>query len=173
MWPGAARGAAGPRTPSHDSNTIVGPARPPAECSGPPWSGGQSHGTLTTSSLRPSPALSLLLAGGHAWPVVLAASPPSGWAEAHFVRRFLHPAPIPLPGRGGTGQPGARPLIAACSPAGPRRPAAHGLSGTARLFPVQSAAGIAAVPQLSCSAAPGQAPSFPGIACWCLPMRSH
>lgn len=60
--------------------------------------------------------------GGHAWPAALAANPPSGSAEAHFVRRFLHPAPSPRRGgRSARGQP------ANCSPGdgGTERPPAH------------------------------------------------
>lgn len=54
--------------------------------------------------------------GGHAWPAALAATPPSGSAEAHFVRRFLHPAPSPR--RGGRSARGQL-LIAARGTAGP------------------------------------------------------
>lgn len=60
--------------------------------------------------------------GGHAWPAAFVASPPSGSAEAHFVQRFLHPAPSPC--RGGRS---ARGQAANCSSGdgGTRRPPAH------------------------------------------------
>lgn len=75
---------------------------PPCQAPGPSL----SHQPPPRSSKPPRGAWPAVAAGagcrpgGHAWPAALAASPPSGSAEAHFVRRFLHPAPSPRRGGG-------------------------------------------------------------------------
>ena len=108
-----ARGCSRPTTKDLASPPCQDPSpslshQPPPRSSEPPWG----------AWLAPAAGAGCRL-GGHAWPAALAASPPSGSAEAHFVRRFLHPAPSPRRGGGS-----ARGQAANCSPGGRRDEAA-------------------------------------------------
>lgn len=105
---------------SRSHHGVVGVNWVPSQQPGLGADGGSRPGTKVLQPPLPSPVPSVSLCGpgGHAWPAAVAADPPSGSAEAHFVRRFLHPAPSPRRGGGSArGQP------ANCSPG-------HGGTGT-------------------------------------------
>lgn len=103
--------------------------------------------------------------GGHAWPVLLAAGPPSGSAEAHFVLCFLHPALSPEPGGGVRVSPGP-----GCSPRCPNTSTARPSPGAPQWHGLHALWSFVS-PKSLFLAAEGSAPCVESCQAWGQPGR--